>query len=262
MSAEQPSHGPQPAPEACLAARELLLGDLVLPTRPVMHCEACAQWFERARRQALALGSLARLTVEPRLLDGRVVAELNAGARQERAAATLALLSRASAPESLREGVAERLMRLPPRAPRELDQRVAVELSGRTEPRVERALGVLTRRTAPLELDRRVAQGFLAAAGTRVPGPTASRGPLRPALRWLPLAAGLVLAVGAISLAARDRLFRGEDYGFQVVHTASVADLDPFSRGLLAGASGWVDAPTSQASPGSPASPASNGGRR
>ncbi|MBK8180956.1 MAG: hypothetical protein IPK67_19100 [Planctomycetes bacterium] len=41
------------------------------------------------------------------------------------------------------------------------------------------------------------------------------------------LAAGLVLAVGRSPLAARGRLFRGEDYGFQVVHTASVADLDP-----------------------------------
>ncbi|MBK8180955.1 MAG: hypothetical protein IPK67_19095 [Planctomycetes bacterium] len=99
-----------------------------------MHCEACAQWFERARRQALALGSLARLTVEPRLLDGRVVAELNAGARQGAPPQRWHCSRVPRRRNPLREGVAERLMRLPPRAPRELDQRVAVELSDRTEP--------------------------------------------------------------------------------------------------------------------------------
>ena len=94
------SSGAQPS--ACRAAREALLdrldrSDLGVQQPLGFHCDACRVWFERAKAQARALSALSRFSSVPDAqsgvgacaelvaLDGRVVAELHAGCRQERA---------------------------------------------------------------------------------------------------------------------------------------------------------------------------------
>lgn len=227
---------PHQASEECRLAREALLQDLEAGSRSGnFHCEACAAWFAGVRRQSGALRALSRVVPDARL-DGRVVAALNAGVRQERAADSLAACERLRAPDALRDLVAEGLSRAPLGAPRELDGRVAGELAGRGSARVGSQIAGLERRAVPAELAGRVAKDL--AMGSRG---SFARG-FRALPRWTALAAGLLVAVGAISFTLRGR-FGDQELGFRVVRASSVDQMSPFARDLFAGASGWVELP-------------------
>ncbi|MEO6708513.1 MAG: hypothetical protein ABI054_05200 [Planctomycetota bacterium] len=215
---------------ACQLAREGLL-DFVDPTDPTraksaaFHCDACRAWFERACSQAGALHSLPRRTADMLPLDGLVVAELNAGRRQERARTALSALQRLQVPAELDAMVSDQLGRARRGAPAELERRVALELQAGAGPRIERQLAGLARLSAPAELELRVA-GSLAKS---------TRSDLVPMRRWIAIAATLFVVFGGATLV---RQLREEPYTFRVVHTSSTASLDPLALGQLSAVSG------------------------
>ncbi len=217
----------------CQVARELLVerigsaGNLLASPRE-FHCSACQVWFERSLAQARALNALPRRIAELHSLDGLVVAELNAGCRQERAAAALTSLERVDAPCELDLLVSEYLGRAVHEAPRELDQRVAKEISAGAGLRAERQVSALERLAAPAALDAIVGRALTQSA--RPHGL-----PLR---RWIAVAATLFVVVGAASLVRQAGLGKPKPSEFRVVHTHSVASLDPFTRSLLSGVTG------------------------
>lgn len=203
------------------------------------HCDACRDWFGSARRHAAVLGGLTRLSVE---FDGRVVAELNAGRRQDRAVAALRWMRRREVPLELDVLVRQELRRASlaadfdsgedaigrgfgdRSAPAELDRRVAAEFLAAALAGGGRPLKGLPRLPVPAELDARVG------ADLRRQG-LAEDVPLR---RWLVAAAALltVAALGAMWQASERAGKRGSR-DFQVVRANSLADLDPLARGLL-----------------------------
>ncbi len=217
----------------CQAARELLVerigstGNLLAAPRE-FHCSACQVWFQRSLAQARALSALPRRVAELHSLDGLVVAELNAGCRQERAAAALTSLERVAAPRELDMLVSEYLGRAAHEAPRELDQRVANEISSGAGLRAERQVSALGRLAAPAALDALVGRAL--AQSARPDGL-----PLR---RWIAVAATLFVVVGAASLVRQAGLGERRPPEFRVVHTTSFASLDPFARSLLSGVTG------------------------
>jgi len=238
---------------ACAAAREALL-DLLHRSRGQaeareveFHCVHCRSWFGRARLLGQALAALPRVPTAPETqaawteLDGRVVAELQAGRRQERAAASLSSLKRASAPAELEALVVAAMdsgavLRHP--APGELDTRVASEIASSGQARIARQVAALERVAPPFEL-----QGRVQAVISRVP-----RSDSLPIQRWLAVAATLLVVFGAASMVERSVRDPAPEYPFRVVHVESAASLDPFVRGLLAASSGGVlDLPASSA---------------
>ncbi len=217
----------------CQAAREMLVerigsaGNLLAEPRE-FHCSACKAWFDRSLAQARALTALPRRIAELSSLDGLVVAELNAGCRQERAASALTSIRRVTAPRELDMLVSESLGRLVRAAPRELDQRVANEISAGAGLRAERRVSALARLAAPTELDALVGRAL-----TQTARPDGL--PLR---RWIAIAATLFVVVGVASLVRRSGLGKPGPYEFRVVHADSIANLDPFARSLLSGVTG------------------------
>lgn len=209
------------------------------PAASPFHCDACRDWFASARRHAAALGGLTRMSVE---FDGRVVAELNAGRRQDRAVAALRWMRRREVPLELDVLVRQELRRaslaadfdsgedaigqgLPEQsAPAELDRRVAAEFLAAALAGGGRPLKGLPRLSVPAELDARVG------ADLRRQG-LAQDVPLR---RWLVAAAALltVAALGAMWQAS-ERAGRPASRDFRVVRATSLSDLDPMARGLL-----------------------------
>lgn len=236
---------PGVVPPACQAAREELLASLdrsriVQQLPPSFHCDACRLWFERARGHARALGSLLprvlAVAVEPSLapLDGRVVAELNAGRRQERAAAALVSLKRLEVPASLEAVVAAELDgdagHTRKQAPGELDLRVALELSGSATARIARQLGALDRYAPPAELEGRVRRVLSM-------GPRSDSLPIR---RWIAVAATLLAVFGVASMLQHPGQEPASHYDFRIVHVDSTASLDPFTKGLMSASFGSV----------------------
>ncbi len=230
-----------PRPSACQAARQALLGALDPTGHPVaqspsFHCAACEAWFQRAQVHGRALSSMPRLAAEHGSLDGRVVAELNAGCRQERASAALRSLARRTAPSELDIRAADLFGRMDRSAPSELDGRVAGELRGVPNERVQRQLAALERLSPPAELDARVATILARPVRSMVRAPG----------RWLALAASLLAVIGVASLAWQGGMGGGRPYEFKVVRSDSTDSLDPLSRSLLSGASGgFFDLPES-----------------
>ena len=223
----------QPIRPECQVAREMLIERIgsagnLLAAPLEFHCSACHAWFDRSLAQARALNALPRRIAELNSLDGLVVAELNAGCRQERAAAALTSLERVGAPRELDKLVSESLGRAVRVAPRELDQRVANELSAGAGLRAERQVSALARLAAPAELDALVGRALSQSART-------DGLPLR---RWIAIAATLFVVVGAASLVRQAGLGEPRPYELRVVHTESTASLDPFSRSLLSGVTG------------------------
>ena len=221
---------------ACQAARQSLV-EFVGPSGQAyalpqgFHCEACRAWFERSRMQARAMNLLPRRIAELNALDGLVVAGLNAGCRQERAAQALVLLGRREVPAELDVRVSERFGRIVRGAPDELDQRVAHELEGGAGLRAERQVSALARLAAPAQLDRLVESALARSLRS-------DRLPLR---RWIAIAATLLIAVGVASIARQAGWGAHKAYEFTVVHT-STASLDPFARSQYSGVSGrWLD---------------------
>jgi hypothetical protein len=236
---------------ACAAAREQMLDRLHLSAGQIaasdvtFHCKECRAWFERARNHGRALAELQRLSAATFAqaawveLDGRVVAELQAGCRQERAAAALSALERVSAPAELEAMVASVVRSGAPLhapAPGELDFRVAQELVSDRGARIGRQISALPRFSPPADLEGRVQQVLAR-------GPSSDSLPIQ---RWMAIAATLLVVFGAASMIERRARSSEPTYPFRVVHVESTASLDPFVRGLLSASSGGVlDLPSS-----------------
>ncbi|MGD2017659.1 MAG: hypothetical protein PVJ89_06075 [Planctomycetota bacterium] len=153
-----PAPDPQDLPEQP-HLREEWLCELFAPAREV---EGRPSTGDEPRPPALvaaeghvrALRSLPRLEA-PAELDGRVVASLEAGFRQDRAADHVAGLPRVGAPEELTERVAAEVGR-GLEAPAVLDRLVAERVEAPAQGMVRSMAGRLERKQAPAELDERV----------------------------------------------------------------------------------------------------------
>jgi hypothetical protein len=237
----------------CQAYRDALLSAGVsggaLPEH-VSGCAACAAWTRTAARLVGELTSLERQQV-PVELEGRVVAALEAGYRQARAALALADLGRMSSPPELDqavdadlEGSAGRSEELPARlrVPGVLDRLVAEELADFSRARARRYLGTLRRKRAPEELRLRVA-GALQSAGTAAGAVEVERRGARGLAVRLTL--GLAAAVGLIGLgsllskptATHAAELRPEPI---VEHVSDPSELNVFAAALFDGASGGL----------------------
>jgi len=159
----------------CQAFRDMLL-DAGVPQAPATGhgsvCAACASWAHSTERLARQLQTLPRAAA-PAELEGRVVAALQAGHRQNRAVQAVADLGRISSPAvldefvdaDLEEGLASparppSLLELQGRriqAPSVLDRLVREEIAEPSRSLARRYLGSLRRKRAPEELRLRVA---------------------------------------------------------------------------------------------------------
>ena len=254
---------------SCQAYRDALLAAGVpggaLPEH-VSGCAACAAWTRSASRLVGDLSSLQRCQV-PSELEGRVVAALEAGYRQVRAAEAVADLGRVSSPPELDQAVdadlegrdvqvragqgsagrsEDKPARL--RVPGVLDRLVAEELADLSRARARRYLGTMRRKRAPEELRLRVA-GALQSEGTlrsegraTVAGEVERRGVRGLAVR---LTLGLVAAAGLIGLGSllskptptHAAELRSEPI---VEHVSDPSELDGFAAALFDGASGGL----------------------
>jgi hypothetical protein len=206
-------------------------GRSVLPVDLREHLANDPQALEEWHRlvdQARGLRSLERRPV-PEDLEGRVVAALNSGHRQDRVMRWLGRLGRAQAPEALRARVrrlAEQPFALPGvSAPPVLDRLVEEEVRDPQHTQVRRMTARLERRRAPRGLARR-----LESLGR---GDEAA--PVRRS-RLLPLAALLVavgLAWGGLRRLAGDGTVEAKEWPFRVVRLQSVEDADPVTQELL-----------------------------
>lgn len=184
---------------ACRTFRESLLDRAVeasLALEVAGHaaeCSACALFAQRFERCSTALSSLTRKRA-PHELEGRVVAALEAGSRQQRAIEALVTLGRLKPPAELDGAVisatgGEHAYQLRGRhaAPAVLERLVSEELSDPPKARSRRFVGSLRRFVAPRVLEQRVARDLVTPR-------LSDKRPLRVAA-WIGLA-----AVGLIAL--------------------------------------------------------------
>ena len=260
----------------CLQFRAALLsaglphepGPVGLASRHAELCAECSAWLEHAGRVARELEALPRREA-PVELEGRVVAALEAGYRQTRAAGAVGALGRVQSPRELDEAVDADLVdadadtdggdaartaaearsaRL--RAPAVLDRLVREELADPRQARARRYLGSLRRRRAPQELRLRVA---LALARRGSPGQESASGqegapgsqgvalrPTRPTLALAGLAAAtLLVALGAF-LSRPQADPRPRERAIVIERVADASELPEFAALLLDGASGGL----------------------
>ncbi len=205
----------------------------------VRACEECARWTRSAERQRVALSGLARLGA-PAELELRVGKEL-VGDRSRRLERVLSSLARLGAPASLDERVAGLFVRSSPgdeqrghqkaqamralevqSAPEVLERLVQEELAAPERHLAERFAGGLERVPAPHALEQRLTAVVRRRALRRlVLGPLVTL-----------VAAGLVVWF-AIGQDSEPRARR-----FQVIHAASLDELDPLARSLAESLSG------------------------
>lgn len=188
-------------------------------------CTGCRRELARARFRIALVGGLQRVPT-PAALDGVVVAALQAGARQERAARAVADLTSVAAPDELARRIAI------PRAPEVLCRLVAEDLADPAKAVASRYAGRLARLRAPADLEERL-----------------GRAARRPAARFAPLALvafGVLLSVSALVLA---HVLRSDGRGaadaprelvLVVERVESVRDLDPVAGQLLSGFTGGL----------------------
>jgi len=258
----------------CQAYRDALLSAGLAGGAAAEHasaCAACAAWTQGAARLVSQLGTLARLRA-PAELEGRVVAALQAGHRQARAAASVADLGRVSSPPELDQAVDAELevdadledggaegARAPSRedlparlrVPGVLDRLVAEELADPPRARARRYLGTLRRKRAPEELRLLVAgtlqsAGTLKASGTLANGSSfiakERRGTHSLTLRFalgLGAAAALV-ALGSILSNPSSTSAAERQSDALVERITDPLELSPFAAALLDGASGGI----------------------
>ncbi len=236
----------------CQLAREALYGlcgDLELRpgaalqdeelARHLERCANCSALRSRLEAQSRILADCEKL-VAPRELEGRVVAALQPGYRQDRVARAVTTLAPASAPEALttlleqdssaRPALRHALGSGTP-APNVLERLVAEEISDPAQTRARRSMEYLRREKAPSALDARIA---------RLLSPF---GRLRRVARPVGLAAAAALVVLLVVPVLRPDLPSGmqpetPSYSFRVVRGGSLRDLDPQARQLLDGLTG------------------------
>jgi hypothetical protein len=146
----------------CQAFRDALVESSTLEAGSLHECSECAAYARRFSQRESVLRSLERHTA-PTELEGRTIAALEAGYREDRAVAALRDLARVDVPSSLDRAVervagevAQRATS-PVAAPDVLRRLVEEELSDPSKARARRFVGSLPREAAPAELDARVA---------------------------------------------------------------------------------------------------------
>jgi len=191
----------------------------------VVGCAVCRRELARAELRAKLVRSLPRAQA-PTALDGIVVAALQAGARQARAARAVEDLSTLTAPDEL----ARRIPGLV--APAVLDRLVGEDLADPSMTFARRYVGRLQRLRAPTELEGRLR---------------------RNARRTSPLlGAGILGGAGVLLVAAvliftyvgrEDTTTRSSGPELVIERVESIRDLDPAAGLLLSGLTGgFVDA--------------------
>ncbi len=195
------------------------------------------------RAQAKALGSLSRAGA-PRDLDGRVVASIQAGYRQDRAVVALARLEPKEAPIELQRHVRRQLALFS--APDILRRLVEEEMAAPDKALAKRYAGRLDRVAAPDALseavENLVESASLDADADAGPGGRFADGP--GAVFVLAAASTLALLVLAIvwALPGWDRGLNEVDqretlaragYSFEIVHDPSLDAVDPRSAALV-----------------------------
>lgn len=198
-------------------------------------CGDCRAWVARRGRIVQALTALPRVEV-PAELDGRAVAALFSGQRQDRAVRSVIELGAVAPPEDLDQRLhralvgADRVPRL--EAPAELASRVDRDLRD-PEARLQRLfdrVGPLERLAAPDELDGRVARDLAARPSPR----------LRVA-RWaLAAAAGLVAVLGSGRLRSSSPAPEPEALSFRIVPITEPQELSGMARALILPATGGI----------------------
>lgn len=186
-------------------------------------CDACMRFWRGLHRQVRLLGDLERVPA-PEDLAGRVVAALNAGHREDRAAASVAALAKLEAPSAL-AGRLEHEFRV--KAPAALDQMVEGELEG------HETHGTWLGRT--VRVRPALAGGSFPRAAQRAAGAALALG----LVMWLALQGGATKSV-----AAKERLVADSvDYGFDIVQVSSLDEIpvDPALRKWITGFTGAVD---------------------
>ncbi len=191
----------------------------------VVGCAACRRELARAELRAQLVRSLERRPA-PAALDGVVVAALQAGARQARAARAVHDLPILAAPEDL----ARRIPGLV--APAVLDRLVGEDLADPSKALARRYAGRLERLRAPADLEERL-------------GRNARRA--RPALgTGILVLAGVLLVASALVFTVvgrQDKTTRSSGPELVVERVESIRDLDPAAGQLLSGLmGGFVDA--------------------
>lgn len=226
-------------------------------------CADCAAYVARVARSLAGLRGLERRPA-PTELDGRVVAALQAGARQDRAVRALEELAPRTAPERVERAVQTdaELAALHPgrelrptrlRAPQVLDRLVAEELGDPSAARARRFVSSLPRLEAPGELAARVASDLAGAPPTTLPAPvwTSNGGARSPRARGrlatvAAAAALLLLLLGPLRDGPQDTEPTRPRLRLQA---ASVGDLGPLARGMLDALGGGVLSAHDQATP-------------
>jgi len=169
----------------------------------------------------------------PLELEGRVVAAIQAGYRQDRVIAAVRGLARLPAPAALPGDLIDRALGGPdgqPRAPAVLERLVDEDLRGSSAALARRFAGRLDRRPAPRALAHRLQRTALSMLRT-----TATR---RNRLAAAVLA--VFLASGGMWLFRWMRLAEDPGYGFEVRYESDIRAMDPMGRSLLGGLTGGL----------------------
>jgi hypothetical protein len=196
-------------------------------------CAPCARWLRGLAARERLLAGLPRASA-PAELDGRVVAAIHAGERQERAVDALRGLGRLEVGPGVERALAEAAesaavapLEAPGRrrAPRVLERLVAGELADPGRARAQRFVSSLPRLGAPPELELAV-RAELAR-------------PRRPHLARSGLWWSAAVAAALIAASTLPRLRREPRYPFRV-EQASRAELEPAFRTLIDATSGGM----------------------
>jgi hypothetical protein len=205
---------------ACRAFRESLLDRAVEAAGHAAECNPCALFAQRFARCSTSLSSLTRKHA-PQELEGRVVAALEAGSRQQRAIEALVTLGRLKPPAELDGAVmsqagGEHTYQLRGRhsAPAVLERLVNEELSDLPKARTRRFVGSLRRFVAPRLLEQRVARELVTPRYS-------DKRPLRVAA-WIGLAAVGLIALST-PLIIESALESTPSYPFHVKHVDSLS---------------------------------------
>ncbi|MCK6445762.1 MAG: hypothetical protein L6Q99_05160 [Planctomycetes bacterium] len=224
----------------CQTARLALAGnDTPSFDEHARSCAACASFAARLARATRGLASLPQRAA-PSALDGRVVAALEAGHREERAIEAVQSLARVDVPEHLAEhldrAVTRELSKAPPPFTREplvapdvLRRLVEEELSDPSKARTRRFVGSLERLRAPEALESKVVAALAAPERTRS---------FRSRLLFGGSAALLAIAATFVWFTSNRGEVEAARGRIEWVRAESTDELSPLAASLLAGFTG------------------------
>lgn len=231
--------GQSSSADACQSFKEALLEREAHRDVLASHaarCAACAQFEKRFAFREAELARIERLSA-PQELEGRVVAALEAGARQQRAVEALLGISRLKPPVELDGAVlAVASDRGRHAAPAVLERLVSEELSDPAKARTRRFVGSLRRFHAPRALAQRLSRDLVTVRASD------SR-PLR-VVAWVGLAAVALIALAtplvierALQTGKRPYLVKHVDAN---ASKSLLGSLNPAAHDLLDSAGGGI----------------------